>query len=200
MTSRTDVEGADNATKPPLENAEIDTTRIDNVIGTVFFGLLAVFSILIVSNGRELTPDFVDRANADGLSPWIMFGAFTTTFGLLILGAYALSRRQALAAMALILAGVFAMMWMLASLLRTDYDGEYNPYTRAMDPLTSQYEDLAAAKSLPVVAALIRTAAGDGRIDRGEAHDILNSRTYYDAGAAEYQRRQAKVRREVLAR
>ena len=182
------------------DDTDMDTTKIDAIVRKIFFGLFALFSILILWNGRALTPDFVDRANADGLDLSIMFTAFGTTFALLILGAFAISRRRVLTAMALVLAGWFAMMWMMGSLLRTDYDGRYNPYTRAMDPLASQYEDLADAKALPTVAAMIRTAAADGRIDRGEAHDILDSRTYSEASAAQQQRRQAEVRRELLAR
>lgn len=183
---------------PSHDGADMDTTRIDAIVGKVFLGIVAVFSVLMLCNGRALTPDFVDRANADGLDLSIMCAGFTTTFGLLILGAFAISRRRVLTAMTSVLGGWFAMMWMMASLLRTDYDGRFNPYTRAMDPLASQYEDLAAAKALPAVAVLIRTAAADGRIDRGEAHDILNSETYWDASEKEYQRRQAAVRRQVM--
>lgn len=184
---------------PPLDEGEVDGTPDGRIFGFVFFGIVTVGTVLILWNGRALTPDFVDRANADGPSLLVMLGAFALCFGLLGLAAMAMTRQWILTSIAATLGGWFAMMWMMASLLPADYDGEYNPYTRRMDPLPSQYEDLAAAKALPAVAAQIRKAAADGRIDRGEAHDILNGETYYAASAEAAEREREKVRRKVLA-
>lgn len=165
----------------------------------VFFAILALGTGVILCNGRALTPDFVDRANADGPNLVIMLVAFATIFGLLGLAAVTMSRQWILTGLVTSIGGWFTMMWVIASIFPSDYDGEYNAYTRRLDPLPSQYEDLAAAKSLPAVAAQIRTAAADGRIDRGEAHDILNGETYFAASAEASERERAAVRRKVLA-
>jgi len=189
---------AHDTTPSPTERKAEQTTG-DVVAMTVFVAILVIGSVLILWNGRALTPDFVDRAEADGPSLMLTLGAFTAILGFGFISGIACLCRMMLTSFLFVIAAWFTMVWTMASLMPFDFDGRFNPYVRRMDPLPSQYEDLAAAKSLPAVAAQIRTATADGRVDRGEAHDILNGETYYAASAEAYRRKQETLRRKVLA-
>lgn len=170
--------------------------------GGVFAAILMTFliggTILIFWNSRALTPDFIDRANADGPSGWLLLGSTITIIALMTIGFLSLTRDSWTSTVISTLLLWLGMAYMMACIIPSDYDGEWNRYTRTMDPLPQQFEDLAEAKQLPTVAALIRKASSDGRIDRGEAYDILHSATYYDASAEKWRRDQEATRRKVL--
>lgn len=171
--------------------------------GGVFTAILMTIliggTILIFWNSRALTPDFIDRANADGPDGWLILTTLIIMLSLGALGLIGLMRRSILTSLLAMPLMWFSMIYMMACIMPSDYDGEWNPYTRAMDPRPRQYEELAEAKQLPSVAAMIRKASADGRISRGEAYDILHSQTYYDASAEKWRRDQEATRRKVLA-
>jgi hypothetical protein len=185
-------------TTPSTTERRARQTTGDAIELTVFIITLVVGTAFILWNGRALTPDFVDRANAEGSSEMLDIGSIAAMLGFTLICAVTLVKKMIRTSSFFMVAAWFTMVWTMASLARPDYDGRFNPYVRRMDPLPWQYEDLTAAKALPAVAAQIRAAAKDGRIDRGEAHDILDSRTYSDARAVEFRRRQAVMRREIL--
>jgi hypothetical protein len=169
------------------------------IVTNALVGILVVGSSVIFWNSRALTPDFVDRANADGPSLMLTIGAFAAMFGLAFVSAIACMRRMMITSCLLMIVTWFTLVWTIGSLIPYDFDGRFNPYVRRMDPLASQYEGLAAAKSLPAVADRIRGATTDGRLDRGEAYDILHGETYYAASAEAAAHERAAVRRKVLA-
>ena len=183
---------ASNVTPPSKES---DGGLFTAILMTILIG----GTILIIWNSRALTPDFVDRANADGPSGWLILAPIIVMVSLGALGFIGLARQWTLTALVATPLMWFSMIYTAACIMPSDYDGEWNRYTRAMDPLPQQYEDLAEAKQLPSVAVLIRKASSDGRIERGEAYDILHSPTYYDASAEKWRRDQEATRRKVLA-
>jgi hypothetical protein len=169
------------------------------VFAAILMTILIGGTVLIFWNSRALTPDFIDRANADGPDGWLLLGSIVTTIALMTIGFLSLKRESWTSTVISTLTLWLSMAYMMACIMPSDHDGEWNRYTRAMDPLPQQYEDLAEAKKLPAVAVLIRRASSDGRIDRGEAYDILHSQTYYDASAEKWRRDQEATRRKVLA-
>lgn len=193
MTSQTSTEGTNNTHRTIYE-----PIPMDSMTSGMLMAIIAIGSVAIFSNSRSLTPDFVDRVNADRWGILLTLGSILAGVVLLLGSGAAILRRKNATGNVLMLAGVFAMVWWAACVIPSDYEGKYNPYVRRMEPLESQSEQLLEAKSLPPVANQIRQAASDGRIDRGEAHDILNSRSYFDARAVEYQGRQAETRRKLL--
>lgn len=195
MTSRTDA-----AEARAVPKTTGDEGSMDQVTNVVYVAVATITAIGVFWNARDLTPDIVDRINSEGSSPLLTILCVITTFGMLLAGGAMLLRGRQVLASLLMFAGLLTMTWWVVCAMPWDYDGEYNPYVRLKDPLESQSQALLEAKSLPPVANMLRQAGRDGRIDRGEAHDILDSRTYSEASAAQQQRRQAEVRRELLAR
>ena len=178
---------------PPSRKSDGD------VFTAIMMTILIGGTILIFWNSRALTPDFVDRANADGPSGWLILATVIIMASLSAMGFIGLWRRLTVTTLLAAPMMWFGMIYTMACILPSDYDGEWNRYTRTMDPLPQQYEDLAEAKKLPAVAAMIRKASADGNINRGEAYDILHSQTYYDASAEKWRRDQEATRRKVLA-
>lgn len=169
------------------------------ILTIILMAILIGGTVLIFWNSRALTPDFIDRANADGPGGWPGLASLIILLSLGALGFVGMMRRWTLTTLVTTPLMWLSMVYSMACIMPSDYDGEWNPYTRAMEPLPRQYEELAEAKQLPSVEAMIRNASTDGRIDRGEAYDILHSRTYYDASAEKWRRDQEATRRKVLA-
>jgi hypothetical protein len=183
------------STVTPPSNKESEGGVFAAILMTILIG----GTILIILNSRALTPDFIDRANADGPDGWLILTTTAVMLSLGALGFIGLMRQWILTTLMATPLMWFSMIYTMACIMPSDHDGEWNRYTRAMDPLPQQFEDLAEAKQLPDVAALIRKASSDGRIDRGEAYDILHSPTYYDASAEKWRRDQEETRRKALA-
>lgn len=178
---------------PPSRESEGD------ILTAILMTILIAGTVLIFWKSRALTPDFIDRANADGLSGWLTLAAVIIMMSTVVVGLIGLSRKWTLATLIAAPLIWFGMIYTMACIMPSDYDGGWNRYTRAMDPLPQQYNDLAEAKKLPAVAVLIRKASSDGRINRGEAYDILHSQTYYEASAEKWRKDQEAIRRKVLA-
>lgn len=176
-------------------------------VAIAFFGMIAVLlstvalSIAIMLDPRAFTPDFVDRASAgDGVRPTltILLAPLVIPTVPIALCMLFMKMRWLATSGSMAMIGILSFVWTMACVMPSDSKGEWNPYVRRMEATAPQYEELAKAKSLPPVAAQIRQAAADGLIDRGEAHDILNGRTYFEASSEAFARSQRKIKRDVL--
>lgn len=178
---------------PPSRKSEGD------ILTAILMTILIAGAVIIFWKSRALTPDFIDRANAGGPSGWLILATVIIMTSTVVVGLIGLSRKWTLATLLAAPLMWFGIIYTMACIIPSDYDGGWNRYTRAMDPLPQQYEDLAEVKKIPAVAVLIRKASSDGHIDRGEAYDILHSQIYYEASAEKWRQDQEATRRKVLA-
>lgn len=173
-------------------------------LGTIA-GLTSIWAVLVIgttaifTNARNLTPDWVDLANSEGTDMGLMFALMFVSMILLFFGIVTRNFERHMTGVVLILIGGFTLAWTLACIVPADTEGRYNHYTRRLDPLESQYEALSDVRKAPSVAELIRRAARDGRIDRGEAHDIMATRTYRDAAGVLAKNRRIAKNRDLIA-
>lgn len=158
---------------------------------------LLPITIMVAWNADALTPDVVYQAGARGYD--FVFGlAGLATAGLILMASIAFPSKGHVATTLAVLVSWFCIVWTFACSMQYDPEGSHNPYVRRMEPLPAQYEGLLAARSMPAVVEEIRRAATDGRIDRGEAYDILEGEVYLAAASEASRRKTEQTRRKLV--
>ena len=158
--------------------------------------------VLMWSMSGRLTPDIAYKwaSTRDGA------GAMTMVSTLALIGymgvgiSYHPGEKNIFSWILAMLVGWYALVYVMGVCIETkDHDGASNPYVRVQQATPDQFKELALVRQYPTVAAEIRRAAADGRVTKGEAHDIIEGPVLVDARSEEAKMRAERDRALVLS-
>lgn len=173
------------------------------VMGTIAIAVVFAPLILMWAMPDRLTPDIAYRwmSTDDGKLAMTLAATLALVLGVGVAVSYEFTEKNIFAEILAMVAGWYALVYVMGVCVETlDRTGASNPYVRAQQATPEQFRTLALVRRYPTVAAEMRRAAADGRVTKGEAHDIVEGTVLAEARTEEAERRAARDRAAVLSK